>query len=259
MESTFQEISWTGLLWSAGLVALVVLISMLLHLNLERRLLIGCVRTVVQLLAMGYVLGWIITSSAASPLIVVCAAVFQLAMACWTIKGLLNYRIRNWWWIGLAGVLPAYLVVMSVLLLAVINPKPLWDARVVLTLGGMLLGNTITGIALAVNRFQSDLQANREIVLAKLALGSTWKNAVLDERSAAAQAALLPTVAALYTVGLVSLPGMMTGQIIAGADPVDAVKYQIIVMFMIAAAVALGTSLSLMLVTRCGKFPVPLR
>ena len=257
MDTSSLSISWTGLAWSSALVAIVIVVSTLMQLKLERRLLIGCVRTVVQLMVMGYVLGWIITVSDDRPLVVVAAVIFQIVMSCLTLRGLLDYRVPRWWLAAFLGVFPAYVVVMFLLVYAVIHPQPLWNARIVLTLGGMILGNTITAVALALNRFNSDINANRDLVLARLALGVTWRQAVIEERGAAAQAALLPMVTSLYTVGLVSLPGMMTGQIIAGADPVGAVKYQIIVMFMITAAVAVGASLTLAWMTRQALFLSP--
>ena len=152
-----------------------------------------------------------------------------------------------------AWLLPAYLLVICVLIYLVILPDPRWNPRYLLPLGGMLLGNAMTGVALVLNRFRAECQSHADVVLARLALGASWRQAVNEERRSAIHAALLPTVSGLLTVGLVSLPGMMTGQIIAGASPVGAVRYQIMVMFMLSAVVAVAATIALEAITRRGK------
>jgi putative ABC transport system permease protein len=245
------QIGWVGLGWSLLLIFFTLAVSRWQRLDLEKRLLIGCIRTVVQLIAIGYVLGWIIGARHIG--YVIAAMTFQLGMAAWTAGGLQTPPLRHGRLIALVALLPAYLLVITVLLALVVRPEPWWNPRVVLTLGGMLLGNAMTGVALVLNRYRSELRSHREVVAARIALGASWRQAVTEERRAAAYAALLPTVSGLLTVGLVSLPGMMTGQIIAGANPLQAVQYQIVVMFMIAAVVAVATTIALEVITRHGK------
>ncbi|MBN2082564.1 iron export ABC transporter permease subunit FetB [bacterium] len=252
MQASFTDITWVGLAWSLLLIAVVMIVSRWQGLGLEQKLLIGCIRTVVQLLAIGFILGWIIQSS--DWRLVLLASLFQLLAATWIVGTLVAPRLPGVRLIALTALAPAYLFVLAMLLFVVIRPDPWWDARLVLPLGGMLLGNSVTGIALALNRYRSDLRLNRELVLARLALGATWRQAVEEERNNAAHAAILPTVAALLTVGIVALPGMMTGQIIAGSHPLAAVKYQIVVMFMISAAVALAATISLVMIVRRERF-----
>ena len=251
MDSTGTDIQWTGLLWTVFLVLVALLASRWQRLGLEQRLLIGCVRTTVQLIAIGYVLRWIIHGQ--NPYVIIAAVAVQLALAAWTAGGLQQPRLRGARQIALIALGPAYLLVITVLLALVVAPEPWYNPRVVLTLGGMLLGNAMTGVVLVLNRFRADVQSHRDVVMSRVALGATWRQAVSDERRSAAYAALLPTVSGLLTVGLVALPGMMTGQIIAGADPLQAVKYQIVVMFMLAAVVALATFIALELITRRGR------
>ena len=252
MHGAVAEITWGGLAWTALLVLSAIVLSRAQGLGLEQRLLIGCIRTVVQLVAIGYVLSWIIRGQ--QPAWIAAAVTVQLALAAWTAGSLQSPPLRGARAIALASLAPAYLAVIAVLLLLVIRPQPWWDARIILPLGGMLMGNAMTGVALVLNRFRAEADARREVIIARLALGATWRQAVAAERRSAAQAAMLPTVSALFTVGLVSLPGMMTGQIIAGADPVGAVRYQIVVMFMLAAVVGLASTIALEFVTRRGRF-----
>jgi len=252
VQSGFTDITWTGLAWTALLVFIALALSWWQRLALEKQLLIGCLRTIVQLILIGYVLAWIIGS--ADWRLVLAASVLQLAAAAWTVGSLMQRPLPGARLIALVSLLPAYLLVLAVLLFLVIAHHPWWDPRLVLPIGGMLLGNSLTGVALALNRFRADLRSQRELVLARLALGTTWHTAVRELRQDAAHAAMLPTISALLTVGLVALPGMMTGQIIAGIDPVAAVKYQIAVMFMLAAVVALSAAIAITLFARRQRF-----
>lgn len=250
--SSFNDITWAGLAWSLLLIAAVLALSRWQGLGMERKVLIGCLRTIVQLMAIGFVLGWIIQS--ADWRLVLAASLLQLLAAAWISGSLVSPPMRGSRQLALVALAPAYIAILSLLLVAVIRPQPWWDPRIVLPLGGMLLGNAVTAVALAINRFNSDLVSRQDLVLARLALGVPWAAAVREERNAAAGAAILPIVSALLTVGLVALPGMMTGQIIAGIHPLAAVRYQIVVMFMIAAVIALATTITMWLLVRRGRF-----
>jgi putative ABC transport system permease protein len=102
----------------------------------------------------------------------------------------------------------------------------------------MIIGNSMNGAALAAERLNGEMELRRGEVEAYLALGASPARASADAVRRALVAALMPTVNMLMVVGLVSLPGMMTGQIIAGSSPITAVRYQIVVVFMLAGAVA---------------------
>lgn len=246
------DISWWGLGLAFLLVAIAMAVSYWQGLGLGRNLLIGSLRTTVQLLIMGFVIGWIIKAD--NFWLVAAAMAFQLAIAAWTAAGLQHPPLPGSRLIALAALAPTYIAVSFVLYFVVIQQQPWWDPRIVLPLGGMLLGNSLTGTALALNRYRGGVRDNRELIMVRLSLGATWRQAVDEERREAARAALMPTTAAMLTVGLVALPGMMTGQIIAGANPVIAVKYQIVVMFMLAAATALATTIALNMVLRRARF-----
>lgn len=250
--ANFADITWAGLAWSLLLIVIILVLSRWQGLGLERKVLIGCVRTVVQLIAIGFILAWIIQS--ADWRLVLLASTAQLLAATWIVGTLVTPRLRGSRAIALVALTPAYVSILALLLAAIIQPQPWWDPRIVLPLGGMLLGNAVTGIALAMNRYRADVTAKQDLVLSRLALGISWAQAVRSERNEAAHAALLPIVSSLLTVGVVALPGMMTGQIIAGIHPLAAVRYQIVVMFMITAVVALATTITLWMLVRRGRF-----
>jgi putative ABC transport system permease protein len=114
----------------------------------------------------------------------------------------------------------------------------------------MILGNAMTSAALAGDRLQSDLRVRTDEIEAMLALGFSGPEAVQPMVRSAVRAAMIPTVSGMMTVGLVQLPGMMTGQILAGASPLVAIQYQIVVVFMLAVATSLASLLFVRLAVR---------
>jgi putative ABC transport system permease protein len=105
----------------------------------------------------------------------------------------------------------------------------------------MILGNTLNGVSLGLDRLGGELSGKRDQVEALLALGATRWEAARGPIRQAVRTGLIPTINAMMVVGIVSLPGMMTGQLLAGTSPVEAVKYQVVIMFLIASGTALGT------------------
>jgi putative ABC transport system permease protein len=132
-------------------------------------------------------------------------------------------------------------LVTGVSVLGILRPTPLWDPQYVIPLLGMLLGNALTGISLGLDRFLTGVLRDRARVEGFLALGATRWETAQEEVREALRVGLIPTVNSMLVMGIVSLPGMMTGQILAGAAPADAVRYQIMIVFMIAATVSTAT------------------
>ena len=157
----------------------------------------------------------------------------------------------SWWQLALALLLVLVIAATALTLSTaatlayvigvVIEPRPWWEPQYLIPIAGMILGNSMTSAALAGDRLQSDLFARRDEVEARLALGFSGREAVQPLVRAALRAAMIPTVNGMMTVGVVQLPGMMTGQILAGTSPLTAIRYQIVVVFMMAVATALGS------------------
>jgi putative ABC transport system permease protein len=124
----------------------------------------------------------------------------------------------------------------------VIHVRPWYDPRYLIPLFGMIVANAMNGATLAAERLQAEIQAGRAEIEAYLALGASSRQATAEPARRALIAALMPTINALSVVGIVSLPGMMTGQILAGSPPEQAVRYQIVVMFMLTGATALTSA-----------------
>jgi putative ABC transport system permease protein len=123
----------------------------------------------------------------------------------------------------------------------VVRAEPWYAPRYAIPLLGMLLGNTMNGVSLALNQLMQAARSQRMIIESRLALGQSCDEAIGDIRRESVRTGLIPIVNAMAAAGLVSLPGMMTGQILAGNPPMDAVKYQILIMFLIAGGTGFGT------------------
>lgn len=155
----------------------------------------------------------------------------------------------------LIGLLLGTVLPLSVLLLGAVRPEPLYDARYLIPLGGMLLGNSLRANIIALERFLSGLRDRYEEYLSALSLGASRFEALLPTIRDALGAALSPTIATIATIGLVSLPGMMTGQILGGSSPMTAITYQIAIMVAILASTAITSFLNLLLTIRTAFDP----
>ncbi|MFM0117973.1 MULTISPECIES: ABC transporter permease [unclassified Paraburkholderia] len=236
---TLQNLS----LWDVAIAALLIVVngavSVALKLDLERKLAWAAVRTVVQLLAIGYVLGWVFRYDrwyVVLPLMIVMTLIAGFAGAQ---RGNRTYRGQR-----ADSVLSIWVsswLVAAVGLFVVIRIHPWYEPQYAIPILGMILGNTLTGVSLGIERMTEELTARRDRVDMALALGATrWEAAQAPARQAV-RAGMMPTLNQMAVVGVVSLPGMMTGQVLAGQSPLQAVRYQIVIMFLIAASSALGT------------------
>ena len=133
-------------------------------------------------------------------------------------------------------------------LIVVVGTEPWYTPQYAVPLLGMMLGNTMTGVALALDKLTTTAWQQRRVIEARLILGQDWRTAIGDITRDSVRVGMIPMVNAMAAAGLVSLPGMMTGQILSGTDPIEAVKYQILIMFLITA----GTGFSAILATWIG-------
>ncbi|MDX1630754.1 MAG: iron export ABC transporter permease subunit FetB [Thermoanaerobaculia bacterium] len=226
-----------------GLAALLILInggiSLGLRLGLERRLLVASVRTTVQLLLVGLVLQQVFALK--SPTVVVIWMLFMAVVAGVAAVRRSDRRYPGIWWDSVLSIWLASWIVTGIALTGIVGVDPWWKAQYSIPLLGMILGNALNGISLGLDRLGEELTTRRGEVELRLTLGATRWQAALPALRNAVRTGMIPILNSMNVVGLVSLPGMMTGQLLAGVDPVEAVKYQIVIMFLIAAGTALGT------------------
>ncbi|MCB9729377.1 MAG: iron export ABC transporter permease subunit FetB [Deltaproteobacteria bacterium] len=225
---------------ASGLVVIAGLTSLALGTGLVGRLAVASVRTVLQLLLVGYVLEWVFGLDSA-PAVMACLA-FMLVVAGRTAVRRAERTFRGATWRAILTLTLTGLSTALTVTALVIRVEPWWDPQYLLPIIGMVLGNTLTGLSLSIDKLLEDLSERAALIESDLALGATRWEAGRDAVTGAVRRGMIPILNAMTVAGLVSLPGMMTGQILAGQRPLDAVLYQIVVMFMLAAASAMGAT-----------------
>ncbi|MDI6900835.1 MAG: iron export ABC transporter permease subunit FetB [Anaerosomatales bacterium] len=241
-------IGWWELALATVFVVVSGALSLAMGLGLGKDLVVATIRTYVQLFALGFVLRWVFENQT-GPIVLALLLVMVLAAARVVLKRAPSAPRGLFGNAALAMALTGFTVTFAVT--ALIVRVPVWyQAQYVLPIGGMVIGNSMTGIALAIERLFADLDARSGEMLTLTALGATTWEAAHPSIKTALTAGLVPTINSMAAVGVVFIPGMMTGQILAGADPLEATKYQIVVMLMISAATAIGAIVAVLLMYR---------
>jgi len=245
-----KPLSPLDLALAASLVFLLGLLSWRLRLGLGRQLAIGAIRTTVQLLLIGQVLRLLFAH--AHPAYVFALALVMLAAAGREAAARQHRRIRGLagWLIGSGAMFLSSFSVTVLALVVIIGNHPWYAPQYAVPLLGMLLGNTMSGVALGMERMTETVWQQRMIIEQRLLLGQTATEAVREIRRQAIRAAMMPILNSMATTGLVSLPGMMTGQILGGSSPMEAVNYQILIMFLICAGTGFGATAAILGVER---------
>lgn len=235
------DISWLELGLAAALVLVAIGVSAWQRVGLARGFAIGAVRATVQLVAVGYVLVYLFAAD--EWWLVLLALVVMLLAAAKTSTDRVKERRRIIFPITGTAMLIGAGLTLAYVDAVVLRLEQWYDPRYLIPLFGMIIGNAMNGAALAAERLASEMEARRGEIEAYLALGASPPRASVDAVRRALAASLIPSVNGLMVVGLVTLPGMMTGQILAGSSPTLAVRYQLVVAFMLAGAVATTSAL----------------
>ena len=233
-------LSYTDIALASLLVLVHAGLSLILQLGLGRQLLIAAGRMVIQLTLLSLVLKGLFALT--SPLWTGLVALAMILFAGREAMARQARRFAGWWsyGIGTTAMLAAAGIVTVLALTASVRPDPWYDPRYAIPLLGMILGNTMTGVSLGLNTLTTTARRERSAIEAQLALGADIWTALRPVLRESMRSGLIPIINAMAATGLVSIPGMMTGQILAGAAPEDAIKYQLLVMFLIAGGTGLG-------------------
>ena len=237
--TSYVPLSFVDLCIAAALVAINGGISFAYGLRLEKSLAIASVRMIVQLAAVALVLKVIFAQSSA--LWTIAFAIVMAVAASAEIIMRQERRMKSWKALLMSSS-PAFLagLITTFIAMAVIQPQPWYAPRFLLPILGMLVGNALSGVALVLDTISSAAVRERSQIEARLALGATRYSAFDEILRRSLKTAMMPILNAMAAAGVVSLPGMMTGQILAGIDPVEAAKYQVMIMFLIAGATAVA-------------------
>ena len=239
-QNSYIALTYWDMAMAASLILINGLLSVAFRLGLERTLLVAALRMTVQLMAIGFVLKFIFTQT--SPLWTLGLGLLMVAFAAREAMARQTRRYKGWWAYGLGTATLLFVGLLGVLfgVGVLIGPDPWYTPRLVLPILGMILGNTLNGISLSLETLTMAAQRERASIEARISLGATRFDALSVVMRQSLKTGMMPIVNAMAATGIVSLPGMMTGQILAGVDPVEATKYQVLITFLIAGGTALG-------------------
>ncbi len=229
------------LILAGGLVVLLAILSIMMQLGVARRLLVAALRTTVQLMLIGLVLNTLFAN--VQLVWVSLLAMVMLLVAGREVMARQHRRFGGLWGYGL-GTLSMFVSAFATTifaLLVIVGTDPWYAPQYAIPLLGMMLGNTMNGVSLALDRLTTSAWQQRGVIEARLTLGQEWRVAIGDITRESVRVGMIPIINAMAAAGIVSLPGMMTGQILSGTPPLEAVKYQILIMFMIAAGTGFAT------------------
>ena len=236
----YISLSPLDLVLAAALIIINGAVSIAFKLGLERTIAVSAVRMVVQLGLIGLVLKFIFDAS--SPLWTALFALVMLAASGYEVWSRQDRQFKSWQALSFGATLPFVIGLMTTMfaLLTVIGPDPWYTPRFFLPILGMMIGNALAGVSLVLNQVTDNVSTERMAIEDQLALGATRFEATQDILRRALRTGMLPILTSMAASGLVTLPGMMTGQILAGIDPMEAAKYQVMIMFLVAGATGLS-------------------
>jgi putative ABC transport system permease protein len=226
-------------LLSLVLVGVAIAIARWWKIPVEKEMAFGSVRSFIQLIAVGYALKYIFELDSA--ILIILAIFIMITVGAYTIKGRAK-KIEGAFAIAFIAITAATIATLGLMLLLRIID---WQARYVIPLAGMIISNSMNAAVLTMNRIASDVRTNRLAIETSLALGKSWKVASRPYQQEAVIAGMTSMLNFMKTVGIVALPGAMTGMILAGADPLSAVLLQIIVAYMLLSAATISSIIGL--------------
>ncbi|QQD85226.1 MULTISPECIES: iron export ABC transporter permease subunit FetB [Jeotgalicoccus] len=219
--------TFTQLLLSLVFVLIPLVLTLYLKLGLENDIIIATIRSTIQLLIIGYILTFVF--DAENPIFIILMIIVMILAATQNVikKG---SGIPGIAWTILLAMITVELLSMSLMLsLGIID----FTAQEVIPISGMVIGNSMVLSLLFVSEFKEEVKRSDEIIELILSFGGDKKSAVSGSLKSAIRTSMIPTIESQKTMGLVQLPGMMSGLIIGGADPLEAVLYQLLILFLI--------------------------
>lgn len=245
--SDYHSLSYFEVGIAVALMLVNAAVSLAFRLDLEKTILWASTRAIAQLLLIGMVLQWVFDLQQTMAVLGITALMTFVAAI--TAVGRQQIRYDRMYLDTLLAIGGSAWLIGAYGSAWVVNAQPWYQPKLFIPLLGMILGNSLNGITLGLHQITDAMKARPELIEMRLTLGANRWEACLPEMRNAIRAGMIPIVNSMMVVGLVSLPGMMTGQLLSGVDPVEAVKYQIAILFLIAAATCFGTVTSVVMAT----------
>ena len=238
------NISDVSLLMASSLVLVSLLFSYFQKLRLEKETLISVIRAVIQLFAVGYVLQFIFRLR--NPAVTTLIVLFMIFNAAFN-AAKRGKGIKNGILISFLSILVGAGATLSVL---VLSGAVRYEANQIIPISGMIISNAMVAIGLCYRQLTGDFKSRRNEVEIKLSLGADLLPASMDILRDSIRTGMVPTIDSTKTLGIVSLPGMMSGLILAGTSPLMAIRYQIMVTFMLLSTTAIASFMACFLAYR---------
>ena len=238
MNESVMNISNSQLMLTYLFALIAMLITSFNGINRNKDIVVGTLRMTVQLFIAGFILVYIFDSASfiLSALMIVVMEFFAIFNIITNKKGKLNSGLKKT--LILAQVIGTVFT-LAFFLIIVVRPKPIYNPQYLIPLGGMIIGNSMTGINLALNQMLNSIENNKSTIEGSLMLGASPRMAMDKIIQNAFDTAITPTLNSIKNMGIISLPGMMTGQILGGVSPLIAIRYQIAIMTAIMSSVAI--------------------
>jgi putative ABC transport system permease protein len=232
------------------LILLDAALSLALRLGVHRQILVAALRMVVQLAVVGLVLRYVF--ALASPLATAAVMLFMIGAAAREVATRPKQRLGRHmnYHISAAVVSCAGFVTVLLALTTAVRPSPWYEARYAIPLMGIVLGSVLNAASLALDGILDGVVRERSRIEARLALGAPLREAMAPLVRSATRRGMIPVANQMSAAGIITLPGIMTGQLLAGMDPVEAVKYQVLLMFLLAGASGLAAAGAALLAVR---------
>ena len=240
MEDLIQ-LDVVDLVLALGMIAIAIGLSAWEQLGLELSLALASARTILQLLVLGYLLAFVFAFD--NPWAVIIVLAIMLTLAAVVARNQISKKYPTLLPLVWVSILVSTVLTLSYTNLLVIQPQKWYEAQYLIPLAGIVIGNAMNTAAIAGERLVSTINASQLEIETHLSLGATPQQAVTQYRKDAIKAGLISTLNSMMVVGLVTLPGIMTGQLLSGINPLDAASYQILIMFMLAFANLITTLL----------------
>ncbi|MGP5372548.1 ABC transporter permease [Psychrobacter alimentarius] len=241
-------LTYSDIALASSLIIIVILLSWRLRLQLTKTLLMAAVRTVVQLSFIGLILAWIFAREQWYEVLVILTIMTLIAGS--AAKNRVKRHYKGLFTDTLLAVSASGILVTAIAIVMILQVQPWYTPQFVIPILGLILGNSLTAISLTSNQLINAFHEQQGRIEMMLSLSARPFEAVHDPIRSAIINGMTPTLNSMLVVGIVSLPGMMTGQILAGADPTKAVRYQIVTMFLICVSSMLGCTISALLIYR---------
>ena len=227
-----------------GMMGIAIALSLWQKLDLEKQLAYSAVRSLMQLIAIGYILDIVFAIDNWWAVLAILG--IMIAIATIVTRNRIDKKLKGLLPTVALSLVSSSAFTLGYVILLIVQPDRWYEPQYLIPLAGMLFGNAMNSASLAGERLLNSINQNRGEIETHLCLGATPDRAIATYKKEAIRTGLIPILNNMVVVGLVSLPGMFTGQVLGGSDPLDAASYQILILF----AIVLANIISTLIVTQ---------